>query len=390
MAKRDYYEILGVGREASQDEIKKAYRKLAVKYHPDKNQGDKAAEEKFKELGEAYEALSDEQKRAAYDQYGHDAFDPRKRAGAGFGGGAGGFHDPFDIFREAFGGGGGGGGGSIFDELFGGGGGRRQRQDPNGPQRGADLGYAIEIEFEEAALGCEKEIALDKPAECDSCHGSGAAEGAKRKTCPTCEGQGEVIRGSSFLRISQTCPQCHGAGRVIDNPCRKCRGEGRVNKRSKISLKIPAGVDSGTRLRSGGNGESGLRGGRNGDLIVELRVKRHKIFEREGDDLLCEVPISFVQAALGATIDVPTLSGKASIKVPAGTQPGTIFRLRGKGVKNVQGHGVGDLHVRVILEVPTKLNSAQQEKLEEFSELCDEGSHPKLKKFLDQARKFFT
>ncbi len=386
MAKRDYYEVLGVGRGASQDEIKKAYRKLAVKYHPDKNQGDKEAEEKFKELGEAYEALSDEQKRAAYDQYGHDAFDPRKRAAGGFGGG-GGFHDPFDIFREAFGGGG-GGGGSIFDELFGGGG-RRQRQDPNGPQRGSDLGYAIEIEFEEAALGCEKEIALDKPAECESCHGSGAAEGAKRKTCPTCEGQGEVIRGSSFLRISQTCPQCHGAGRVIDNPCRKCRGEGRVNKRSKISLKIPAGVDSGTRLRSAGNGESGLRGGRNGDLIVELRVKRHKIFEREGDDLLCEAPISFVQAALGATIDVPTLGGKASINVPAGTQPGTIFRLRGKGVKNVQGHGVGDLHIRVNLEVPAKLNSAQKEKLQEFSDLCDEGNHPKLKKFLDDAKNFF-
>ncbi|MFT4586665.1 MAG: molecular chaperone DnaJ [Limisphaerales bacterium] len=394
MAKRDYYEILGIGRDASQDDIKKAYRKMAVKFHPDKNQGDKKAEEKFKELGEAYEALSDEQKRAAYDQYGHDAFDPRKRAASGFGGGGGGggFHDPFEIFREAFagGGGGGGGGGSIFDDLFGGGGGGgRQRRDPNGPQRGADLGYAIEITFEEAALGCEREIALDKPAECDGCHGSGAAEGAKRKTCPTCEGQGEVIRGSSFLRISQTCPQCQGGGRVIDNPCRKCRGSGRANKQTKISLKIPAGVDTGTRLRSAGNGEGGLRGGGNGNLIVELRVKRHKIFERDGDDLLCEVPLSFPQAAIGATIDVPTLHGRASIKIPPGTQPDTIFRLRGKGVKNVQGHGVGDLHVRVNLEVPTKLNGAQKEKLKEFSDLCDSNSYPRLKKFLDQARKFF-
>src|SRR5207244_2575558 len=271
----DYYDGLGVDRSAGEEEIKKAYRKLALKYHPDKNPGDKAAEEKFKELGEAYEALSDPQTRAAYDQYGHAAFDPRARASGGFRGG--GFHDPFEIFREVFG----AGTGSIFDELFGG-----ERQDPAGPRRGADLRYDLEISFEEAVLGCEKEIAVTKLDLCESCRGSGAEPGSTSKTCST-------------------------------------------------------------------------RGGPSGNLYVVLHVKPHELFQREGDDLICEVPISFVQAALGAEIEVPTLSSKANIKIPPGTQTGTVFRLKGKGVKNVQGYGVGDLHVRVHVEVPTHLNAAQ-------------------------------
>ncbi|MGN6555007.1 MAG: molecular chaperone DnaJ, partial [Verrucomicrobiota bacterium] len=334
MAKRDYYEILGVSRSASAEEIKKSYRKLAVKYQPDKNPGDKNAEEKFKELGEAYEALNDPQKRAAYDQHGHAAFD--RRAGAGAGRGGGGFHDPFDIFREVF------GGGNMFDDFFGGG-----RSDPTQPQRGDDLRYDMEISFEEAAHGCEKEITVTKPDRCDVCKGSGAETGSNTKTCPTCGGRGQVISSRGIFSIAQTCPHCQGAGRVIEKPCKTCRGSGRRDQTSKIKLRIPAGVDTGSRLRSSGNGEGGLRGGPSGDLYVVLHVKPHEIFQRDGDDLLCEVPVSFVQAALGADIEVPTLSGKAEIRIPAGTQPGTMFRLKGRGVKNVQGHGHGDLHVRI-------------------------------------------
>jgi len=376
MAKRDYYEVLGVNRDAGEDDIKKAYRKLAVKFHPDKNPGDKHAEEKFKELGEAYEALSDPQKRAAYDQYGHNAFDPRMRAGRS---GGGGFHDPFDIFREVF-----GGGGSIFDEFFGGG-----RGDPTQPQRGNDLRYDLEISFEEAALGTEKEISVTKPERCDSCEGSGSEPGSKTRTCSTCNGRGQVITSRGIFSIAQTCPQCHGAGKVIEKPCKECRGVGRKDRSSKIKLKIPAGVDAGARLRSSGNGEAGLRGGPSGDLYVVLHLKAHEIFQRDGDDLLCEVPVSFVQAALGAEIQVPTLGEKATIKVPAGTQPGTMFRLRGKGVKNVQGYGHGDLHVRITVEVPTHLTHAQKAKLEEFAESCDESVNPISKSFFEKAKSLF-
>ncbi|HEU5071768.1 MAG TPA: molecular chaperone DnaJ [Verrucomicrobiae bacterium] len=377
MAKRDYYEILGVNRSASDEEIKKAYRKLAVKYHPDKNPGDKVAEEKFKELGEAYEALSDPQKRAAYDQYGHSAFDPRTRASRG----AGGFHDPFDIFREVFGG---GGGGSIFDEFFGGG-----RSDPSQPQRGDDLRFDLEITLEEAAHGCEKEISIPRADRCDTCRGSGGEEGSKIKTCPTCGGRGQVLTSRGIFSIAQTCPACEGAGRVIEKPCRACRGSGRREKLTKINLRIPAGVDTGARLRSSGNGDAGLRGGPPGDLYVVLRLKPHDVFHRDGDDLLCEVPISFVQAALGSEVEVPTLEGAATVKIPPGTQPGTIFRLKARGVKNLQGYGHGDLHVRVNVEVPTRLNAEQKQKLEEFGALCNGKESPLMQSFLEKAKKFF-
>src|SRR5947209_10495379 len=299
MAKRDYYEILGLERSAGAEEIKKAYRKLAVKYHPDKNPDDKTSEEQFKELGEAYEVLCDPQKRAAYDQHGHAAFDRRAGAYA-----RGGFHDPFEVFREVF------GGGSIFEDLFGGG-----RADPTQPQRGDDLRYDMEITFEEAAHGCEKEITVRKPERCATCAGSGAEAGSRTKTCSACGGRGQVISSRGIFSIAQTCPQCHGAGRVIEKPCKGCRGVGRKEKTSKIKLRIPAGVDSGSRLRSAGNGEAGLRGAPAGDLYVVIHVKPHEIFQRDGDDLLCEVPVNFVQAALGAEIEVPTLSEKAEVKI---------------------------------------------------------------------------
>ena len=380
MAKRDYYEVLGVGRDVGQEEIKKAYRKLAVKFHPDKNPGDKAAEEKFKELSEAYEVLSDSQKRAAYDHYGHAAFDARARAGrAASGGFGGGFHDPFEIFREVF-----GGGGGIFDEIFGGG-----RHDPTQPQRGDDLRYDLEISFEEAALGCEKEISVTKPERCDSCEGSGVEPGAKAKVCPTCHGRGQVISSRGIFSIAQTCPHCEGSGRVVDRPCKPCRGSGRVDKSSKIKLRIPAGVDTGSRLRSSGNGEAGLRGGPPGDLYVVLHVRPHEMFQRDGDDLLCQVPVSLVQATLGAEIEVPTLNGNAVIKIPPGTQPATLFRVKGKGIKNVQGYGHGDLHVKIDVEVPTHLTAEQRAKIQEFADLCSGRETPKSQSFFEKAKKLF-
>jgi len=379
MSKRDYYEVLGVGRDAADEEIKKAYRKQAVKFHPDKNPGDKAAEEKFKELGEAYEALSDPQKRAAYDQYGHQAFDPRTRAGRG-GFSGGGFHDPFDIFREVF-----GGRGGVFDEFFGGAG----RSDPSAPQRGDDLRYDMEISFEEAVMGCEKEITITKPDRCDACEGSGVEAGSKSKTCGTCHGRGQVISSRGIFSIAQTCPTCQGAGRVVEKPCRPCHGQGTVNQPAKIRLRIPGGVDTGARLRSSGNGAAGLRGGPAGDLYVILHVKAHDIFQREGDDLLCEVPVSFVQATLGAEVEVPTLNGRAVIKVPAGTQPGAMFRLKGRGVKNLQGYGHGDLHVRIDVEVPTHLTHAQRAKLEEFGASLSGKENPKSQSFFEKAKRLF-
>jgi molecular chaperone DnaJ len=373
MAKRDCYEVLGIERGAEPDDIKKAYRKLALKYHPDKNPGDKAAEESFKELGEAYEILSDPQKRAVYDQHGHAAFD---RRASGFG--AGGFHDPFEIFREVFGGGG------IFEDLFGGG-----RSDPSQPQRGNDLRYDMEITFEEAAFGCEKEISVNKPAPCDVCQGTGAEAGSRVRTCSSCGGRGQVVNSRGIFSIAQTCPHCQGAGRVLEKPCKACRGEGRRERPSKITLRIPAGVDTGSRLRSSGNGEAGFRGGPSGDLYVVLHVQAHAIFQRDGDDLLCEVPVSFVQAALGGDIDVPALDGGTPIKIPPGTQSGTMFRLKGKGVKNVQGYGRGDLHVRINVEVPTHLSSAQKAKLQEYADLCNGKESPMSQSFFEKAKNLF-
>ena len=379
MSKRDFYEVLGVSRDAGEEEIKKAYRKLAVKFHPDKNPGDKTAEEKFKEIGEAYEALSDPQKRAAYDQYGHAAFDPRARASraGGFGGG---FHDPFEIFREVFGG---AGGGSIFESFFGGG------QDPSQPQRGDDLRYDLEITLEEAALGCEKEISVSKLDRCDECGGSGMETGSKIRTCSTCGGRGQVLTSRGIFSIAQSCPHCQGAGRVLEKPCPSCRGHGKLQRNSKIKLRIPPGVDAGSRLRSSGNGEAGFRGGPPGDLYVVLHVQAHDIFQRDGDDLLCEVPVSFVQAALGAEIEVPTLDGRATIKLPAGTQPGATFRVKGRGVRNLQGYGQGDLRVRVQVEVPTRLTLEQKAKLQAFAESCGEDANPISKSFFEKARKLF-
>src|SRR5215510_13914553 len=378
MSKRDYYEVLGVGRSASDEEIKKSYRKQALKFHPDKNPGDKTAEEKFKEVGEAYEVLSDPQKRAAYDQYGHDAFDPRRRAS----GRGGGFHDPFEVFREAFGG---GGVEDIFEQFFGGG----MRRDPSGPERGANLRYDLELEFEEAANGCEKEITLTKLDGCETCHGSGAEAGAQKKTCQLCGGRGQVITARGIFSIAQTCPRCGGAGRTIDKPCRKCHGAGRLERTTRKMIRIPAGVDTGTRLRSAGDGEAGTRGGPPGDLFVVLHVKAHPIFQREGDDLVYDLPISFVQAALGAEMEVPSLNGKVPLRIPPGTQTGQMFRVKGKGIKNAQGYGWGDLHVRVAVEVPTHLDAAQRAKLQEFAALCDEKVNPMAQSFFEKARRFF-
>jgi molecular chaperone DnaJ len=378
MAKRDYYEVLGVDRQAGEEEIKKTYRKLAIKYHPDKNPGDKAAEEKFKELGEAYEVLCDPQKRPAYDRYGHAAFDPRARAGAGPWAG-GGFHDPFEIFREVFG----GSGESIFETFFG-----LDREDPTRPQRGEDLRYDLELTLEEAARGCHREISLSRLEHCEVCSGSGAEPGSRLTTCATCGGHGQVVVARGFISIRQTCPRCEGAGRTLDKPCRPCQGTGLRELSAKVKIRVPPGVDTGTRLRSTGNGEAGRRGGPRGDLYVFLHVKPHEIFHREGEDLLCEVPIPFVQAALGADIDVPTLNGKAQIKVPSGTQNGAVFRLRGRGMPSLQGHGAGDLHVRVLIEVPTRLDSAQKAKLQEFAALCGADVNPLAKGFFDKAKNF--
>jgi molecular chaperone DnaJ len=383
--KRDYYEVLSVTRTATVEELKKSYRKLAVQHHPDKNPGDPHAEEKFKEIGEAYDVLMDENKRAAYDRYGHAAF-AQGTAGPASGGG-GGFHDPFDIFREVFGGGGGGGGG-IFEQFFGGGGGGA-RTDREGRQRGSDLRYDLQIKLEEAAVGCEKEIEISKLDSCQKCSGTGAESGSRASSCPTCGGRGQVISSRGFFQVAQTCPRCRGTGQIIDKPCHSCEGEGRVEAKSRIKLKIPAGIEDGSRLRSSRNGEAGIRGGAPGDLYVVIHIKEHEIFQREEDNLYCEIPVSFVTATLGGEIRVPTLESKASLKIPAGTQSGTTFKLRGKGMPTLNSSTLGDLMVTVLVEVPTKLNAEQRKKLEEFAELCGDDNSPIHKGFFEKAKEFF-
>lgn len=380
--KEDYYELLGVSKQATQDEIKKAYRKMAVKYHPDKNPGNKEAEENFKKVSEAYEVLKDEQKRAAYDRYGHAAFS----GGGGGGPTAGGpFHDPFDIFSEVFGGG--GGGGSIFEEFFGGGGGGGGRR--GGVARGSDLRYDLEISLEEAAGGIEKEISFRKPTTCSKCSGSGAEPGSGVTTCPTCGGHGQVTASKGFFSIRQTCPSCQGSGQRIERACTNCGGEGRVNETTKIKVKVPPGVDTGSKLRSAGNGEAGAHGGPSGDLYIVIHVADHEIFDRQDENLYCEIPIKFTLATLGGTIEVPTLSGKATLKIPPGTQSGTTFRLKSKGMPSLRGGYHGDQMVRVKIEVPKSLNTEQRQKLEEFALACGDADEPMSKSFFDKAKKLF-
>jgi molecular chaperone DnaJ len=375
MAKRDFYEILGVAKTASEDEIKKSYRKLAMKYHPDRNPDNKEAEEKFKEVKEAYEMLTNPEKREAYDRYGHAGVDPNSGMGGGFGGGAGGFSDAF---------------GDIFGDIFGGGRGGRG----SGPQvyRGADLRYNLEITLEQAAAGFDTTIRVPSWDKCDTCHGSGAKPGTQPVTCSTCAGHGQVRMQQGFFSIQQTCPKCHGSGKIIPEPCAACGGAGRIKRNKTLEVKIPAGIDNGMRIRSSGNGEPGTNGGPPGDLYVEIHIKPHEVFQREGDDLHCEMPISFSKAALGGEIEVPTLAGKVSFTIPEGTQTGKTFRLKGKGVKGVRSGYAGDLFCHVLVETPVKLTDKQKDLLKEFERLTKEGGakhSPQSKGWMDKVKDFF-
>ena len=379
MAKRDFYEILGVAKNASDEEIKKAYRKLAMKYHPDRNPDSKGAEEKFKEAKEAYEMLSDSAKREAYDRYGHAGVDPNMGAG-GFGAGAG--AGGFGGFSDAF--------GDIFGDIFG----QSARSRSSGPQvyRGADLRYNLEITLEQAAHGFDTTIRVPAWNECETCHGSGAKPGTSPTTCGTCGGHGQVRMQQGFFSIQQTCPKCHGTGKIIPNPCPSCSGAGRIKKNKTLEVKIPAGIDDGMRIRSSGNGEPGMNGGPPGDLYVEIRIKPHPVFQRDGDDLHCEIPISFAKAALGGEVEVPTLNGKASFSLPEGTQSGKTFRLRGKGIKGVRSGYAGDLFCHVVLETPVKLTERQKELLQEFEQLMSDGGakhSPHSKSWRDKVKEFF-
>jgi molecular chaperone DnaJ len=384
MAKQDYYEVLGLSRDASPEAVKKAYRKLALKYHPDKNQGNKDAEEKFKEVSEAYEILSDSKKRVMYDQYGHagmkDAF-----SGNGFQWSDfthfNDFNDIFSNISDLFGGL--GGGEDIFGGAFGGG---RQR---GGSGRGASLQYELQIDFEEAVSGIEKSIEVPRYEICDTCKGSGAKPGSKKETCSVCNGRGQVMTSSGFFSIARTCNRCNGEGEIIKTPCAKCSGQGRIKVNRRIKVKIPAGVHTGNRLRVQGEGEAGVRGGGRGDLIVYIKIRPHPIFKREGYDIICEVPVSFPRAVLGDEIDVPTLNGKIKMKVPEGTQSGKIFRLKGKGVPRLDGYGKGDQYVKVNIETPVNLNQKQKQALREFAGACGNSVNPKSKSFVDKVRQMF-
>lgn len=384
--KRDYYEVLGVSKSATADEIKSAYRKLAMKYHPDRNPGDKEAEEKFKEAAEAYDVLHDSEKRQRYDQFGHQGV-----GGQGFGGFGGGgmsMDDIFSMFGDLFGGRGGGGG---FESFFGGGGARQRRDaDPNAPRRGDDMNFRLDIDFDEAIFGSVRNIELTLPKACDECGGTGAAPGSKRTTCKTCGGRGVVIGGGGFFQVRQTCPTCGGEGTVIERPCRKCRGTGHISAPQEISLRIPAGVDDGSRLRLAGKGAGGLRGGENGDLYVILSIRPSDLFDREGQDLGVEVPVSPILAALGGVVDVPTPQGAAQLKIPAGTPNGKVFRLKGKGVPSLRGGYPGDLDARIVFEVPANLDRKQKELLEEFQKASSEKTYPQGQSFANKMRVFFS
>ena len=374
MAKRDYYEVLGVNRDASEEDIKKAYRKLAMKWHPDRNPDNPKAEERFKEAKEAYEVLTDPHKRPAYDQFGHAGVDPSAAAGAGagFGQGQAGFGD---IFSD------------IFGEIFGGARGGRSNV-----YRGADLRYNLEIALEQAAHGFETKIRIPTLAECETCHGSGAKPGTQPQTCATCRGAGQVRVSQGPFSMAQTCPRCHGTGKTIPNPCPTCSGAGRVKHQKTLSVKIPAGVDEGDRVRLSGEGEAGVNGGPPGDLYVQVHLKPHAVFQRDHDDLHCEMPVSFATAALGGDIEIPTLDGSARIRIPAETQSGRTFRLRGKGIKGVRSQSPGELFCHVVVETPVNLTSRQRELLQEFETLSQKDSarhNPRAKGWFDKVKEFF-
>ncbi len=369
MAKRDYYEVLGVNRDADEDTLKKAYRKLAMKHHPDRNPDNPKAEEAFKEAKEAWEILSDADKRAAYDQYGHAGVDPSMGAAAGAG--MGGFADAF---------------GDIFGEIFGGGRGR------NGVYRGADLRYNLEISLEEAARGTDTQIRIPTQAKCETCEGSGAKPGTRPTACPTCDGHGQVRMQQGFFSIQQTCPRCHGTGKIVPTPCGTCNGAGAVKKQKTLSVKIPAGVDEGDRIRLSGEGEMGANGGPPGDLYVVMHLKPHAMFKRDGTNLHCDMPVSIATAALGGEIEIPTLDGQAKIRIPPETQTGKVFRLRGKGIKQVRGSGHGDLMCHVYIETPVNLTARQRELLLEFESISSEDPsrhNPQTKGWFDKVRDFF-
>ncbi|MFZ4120207.1 MAG: molecular chaperone DnaJ [Caulobacterales bacterium] len=376
MADRDYYEILGVPRTADGDALKGAYRKLAMKYHPDQNLGDKAAEEKFKEINEAYAVLSDAQKRAAYDRFGKAAF---QGGGQGAGpGGPGGFSDFSDIFNEVF--------GDAFGDLFG----ARGQRRGGGAERGSDLRYDIEITLEQAFVGIEKQITTPAAMRCEPCSGSGAAPGSTLETCRTCNGAGQVRASQGMFRVVRTCPTCGGRGQTISAPCPSCAGRGQVQKDRTLSVKIPAGVEDGTRIRLAGEGDSGVRGGPSGDLYLFLSVKPHTLFEREAADLYCRATVPMTTAALGGEVEIPTIEGgRSKVTIPAGAQTGRRFRLRGKGMSTLRSNDRGDLHVEILVETPVNLTPKQRKLLEEFSQSCNEDSHPQSRGFFESVKRFF-
>ena len=375
--KRDYYEVLGVSRGASEDEIKKAYKKMARKYHPDLNPGDKTAEEKFKEVNEAYEVLSDADKKARYDQYGHAGVDPNFGAG-GFGGGFDGSFDFGDL-------------GDIFGSFFGGGFGGVRRTNPNAPQRGESIRMSIAISFEEAAFGCEKAVTVERYETCDTCHGNGCAPGTSPEVCPDCHGTGTVqVRRQTPMGVfatSSPCPKCGGKGRIIHQPCKDCRGSGMVRKKKTIQASIPAGIDNGQTISIRGQGNAGKNGGPAGDLLITITVRPHELFRREGTSVLCEAPITFTQAVLGAELEIPTIDGKVKYTLPEGTQSGTTFRLKGKGIPSINGRGRGDQYVTVYIETPKNLNKEQKEALKKFAETMGESNYEEQKKFFKKFKK---